>query len=185
MTSDLASTTEAPTETAPFAPDELDAIRDDVGYTDVGTFATTDDERTLHRYVKRLTSLADERTRLVEQTASMLASIDSKAKGIEYVYAGLVQDITRRLLAAQHGKAKSIKTPFGTVGFRRQAAKLVVIDELQVIAEAGGNVAMAGVVETVTEVRLSKSKLNEYFVVTGEIPPGTEVVPERENFFCK
>lgn len=165
-----------------FDPDDLAAIRRELDTIDPGPLATTQDEADLNRYVRRIMALRSERERIAAATRSMLAAIDSKIEGTEFVYRARAEDIARRMLASQRGKSKSVKTPFGTAAFRTVPAKLVVTDELALLADAGGNVGLAGVVETVTTTRVDRAKLAEYFEATGELPAGVTIEPPRESF---
>lgn len=159
-------------------PIDQDAIRAEVATLDIGGYGETDDERTLARYLRRLSQLADERQRVNDWAEKRIKAIESQAKGVEYVMGGLARDIARRMLAG--AKKKSISTPWGTAGFRKSAARLFIADPDKLLAAA---------VEHPEWVKVEKKPVHaavaEYFKTTGDIPAGCDVKPEEEKFFTK
>jgi hypothetical protein len=90
------------------------------------------------------------------------------------------------MIEAKRGKVKSIKTPFGIAGFCTTNARLEVTDDAKLIAAA----QLAPVDDPLkaairVKVEVSRSGVNEYFKTTGDVPAGTEVVPESEKFYVK
>jgi hypothetical protein len=86
------------------------------------------------------------------------------------------------MIAEQGGKRKSVALPAGIIGFRTEAAKIVIDDEDAVVTWAKQH---APALVTVVE-RLSKSALNEHMEKTGELPEkGVHVEPEHEKFYIR
>ncbi len=157
---------------------DADAIRAEVAAMDIEGYGQSDDERTLARYLRRLAQIADERARVKEWCERRLASLESQERGIEYVYGALARDITRRMLAG--GKKKSIATPWGTAGFRTQAARLVIAEPEKLLLLEAEHPEWVKV-----EKKPVHAAVNEYFKTTGDIPAGCEITPEQEKFFTK
>jgi len=84
-------------------------------------------------------------------------------------------------IAAMNGRRKSIPLPAGTVGFRHLNTTLVIIDEGAVLDWARQHQPKA----IQTKEYLSKTVINEHFAALGELPPGTQVEPEREKFYIR
>lgn len=141
---------------------------------DIGGYGDTDNERLLARYLRRMGQLNDEAKRLKEWHERLKSRIEAQRKGLEYVYSALAEQAARELLVGS--KRKSISTPWGTAGFRKQAAKLIVQDEAKVLA----NEAFVRV-----KKELNKTALNEHFKSTGDVPDGCDVEPECEKFYAK
>lgn len=88
-----------------------------------------------------------------------------------------------RQLQGQH-RRRSIPLPAGTVGFRRQPPKLMVLDEPAVLAWA--RTACPEAVEAVTTTRLRKRALIEHLSLTGEMPPsGAEFQNEPNRLYIR
>ena len=75
----------------------------------------------------------------------------------------------RSRLATERGRRRSVNLPAGTVSYRRQPAKLVVVDEPQVVAWATN--AYPDALETVVRQRLRRRVLTQHLEQTGELPP--------------
>ena len=109
-------------------------------------------------------------------------------------------------------KSKSFKLPSGTVGFRSQAEKLVVTNEIEYSKWAKENLPSAIetqlslIVEDLSDAAktalrdfaahhelpnaefkqtVKKSVINEFFKHNGVLPDGCEYVPPTEKFFVK
>lgn len=179
--------TEAPTAAPEIeeqeAHQDADAIRAEVEGMDVGDFPKSDEQRTLCRFMRLRSQLAMEHTRIADQMTAMLKGLESRIDGLDYLFLPVVKPIVEDMLKG--GKAKSIKTPWGTAGFRSSQPKLEITDEpaLRQAASAADDEALASVL--VMEWSVSKSKLNEYFKSTGELPSGVELVPAAEKFYVK
>lgn len=97
-------------------------------------------------------------------------------------YGAQLRAYIQRKIAEQGGRRKSVSLPAGTAGFRKEAAKIVIDDELAVLAWAK---ACQPALITVVE-KLSKSALNAHVESTGELPDqGVHVELEHEKFYVK
>lgn len=85
-------------------------------------------------------------------------------------------------IAAFRGRRQSLRLPAGLIGFRLCPARLVVDDEVRVIAWAKVHCPEAvAVVE-----KLSRSILKTYFETTGALPnAGAHVEPEGQDFYIR
>jgi hypothetical protein len=80
------------------------------------------------------------------------------------------------------GRRKSLVLPAGVVGFRRQASRLVIDDDLAVMGWARKNLPDA--IQTVE--KLVRSIVTDNFVNTGEMPDvGVHIEAEKEVFSIK
>jgi len=97
-------------------------------------------------------------------------------------YGQQLMDYARKKIDELGGRRKSIALPAGTLGFRKEHAKIIIDDEAAVLAWAK---AHKPDLVTIIE-RLSKSGLNEHIDATGEIPEaGLHIEPEKEKFFVR
>ncbi len=98
-----------------------------------------DDEQIaiLHRFVRYNLRLVEEAERVKGQFAAILRDLDNRRKAAEFRF-GMVARVTAdRLIKVQGGRLKSIKTPWGTVGFRKTVDRVDVADEQAVIDRYG------------------------------------------------
>jgi hypothetical protein len=149
-----------------------EAIRAQVESADPGPLAQDDDTRTLYRYLRIRAQAMAELTTLKDQMTAMVRSAESRVKSLDYVYSEFAARITARKLDG--GKSKSLKTPFGTVRFRKAGGGLVVVDVAKVPPQFKS---------LKTEEVLSKAKLNDHFKLSGEVPAGCDVVPVTDKFY--
>jgi hypothetical protein len=162
----------ADTDFADAEAEHVAAIRAQVESADPGPMAQDDDTRTFYRYLRIRAQAVAELTTLKDQMAAMVRSAESRVKSLDYVYSEFAARVTAAKLAG--GKSKSLKTPFGTVGYRTKNAALVVVDASAVPDEFKS---------LKTEEVLSKAKLNEHFKLSGEVPPGCDVAPVTDKFY--
>ncbi len=160
----------------------IDIVREFVEPVDPGPLADTDEKKLLYRVLRVRAQVAAEIIRVKAASKAMLDELEGRLKSIDFVYEGQVADITRGLLT---GKAKSVKTPFGTVGFRKQPQKLEVEDEDKILAAVLAGDLPDEFMRTETRTTVAKSIINEAFEKTGEIPPGCVVRPECDAFYIK
>ncbi len=163
-------------------PDGYEASEVDLESVDAGPLAVTDDERLLFRYVRRAAQLEAEMVRVKECAAAMMHDLQAKRDGLEFVYGGMAAQIARNMLK---GKSRSIKTPFGTAGFRKSAARLVVLDADAIKAAVANGELPEAVVKKVETVNVVKAELDRLHELTSEIPPGCELKPESDTFYVK
>lgn len=87
-------------------------------------------------------------------------------------------------LSEQRGRRRSVALPGGTVGFRRQSPKWVVLDEPAVLAWA--ETACPEAIETITTTRLRKRAFVEHLTRTGEMPPlGAELQSAADRLYIR
>jgi phage host-nuclease inhibitor protein Gam len=150
----------------------IEEVQRETAALDVGNFAHSEAERDLHRYLRRRGQLEAEKTHIKDQVAAMLRGIESKIAALDWVFGPSAEATVRQLLG--DGKAKSVKTPFGTAGFRTVPAGLVVTDESKLPDDA---------FRTVRQV--DKAGIVAKFKETGEVVAGCEIKPAEERFFVK
>jgi phage host-nuclease inhibitor protein Gam len=159
----------------------VDEVKAEAESLDVGELPATDDERELYRYLRRRGQLQSEIERVSENAKAMIAALAAKLHGLDFVYKAAAATAVRTMLEGK--KAKSIRTPFGMAGFRKSAPAIEVIDEDALIAGADSNIDLIELVRVSKDV--NRAAVAEFFKRTGEIPPGCEVMPEKESFFVK
>lgn len=160
----------------------VDELSEEVAACDVGDLPHSDEERRILQYLRRRGQVLAELDHVQEQTASMIRSLQSKVKGLDYVFQSHARTFAQQQLAGK--KAKSIKTPFGTMGFHTSPAILEIVSEDQVMeAVALGELPAACVRQPAPQV--AKAALNDVFKSTGEIPPGCKIVGPSEHFYVK
>lgn len=149
----------------------------------LGTVGSTPEEQDVFMYVRRRNQLTDERVRVERQFESILNGIDYEVRGLDYQFRKLAEEYLRQ---HKRGKKKSIKTPFGTIGFVWRPESLVVKDNVQVmLAWLAGELPAAVVDHQETEEwKIRKSKLNDIFK-TGEIPTGCDTEPGWDEFYVE
>lgn len=155
-----------------------ETLRAQVESADPGPMATDDDTRLLYRYLKCRMYAVAELTTLKEQTAAMIRSAEAKVKGLDYFFGEAAARITAAKIAG--GKSKSLKTPFGTVGFRAHKPLPVVLDEAAAIAalrKLNQPQCLA------TRTTIVKAALNDYVASTGEVPDGVDITEGGEHFY--
>jgi phage host-nuclease inhibitor protein Gam len=81
------------------------------------------------------------------------------------------------------GSKRSVNLPGGMVGFRHQPARLTVTNEKELIEHCEKTEDLSDVIKYRPSV--SMTVLNQRFKEDGEILPGTEVVPARDDFYIK
>ncbi len=160
---------------------EHDEIKREVESTDPGTLPLTEDEKLLYRVLRRRGNILAEIERIKTCSAAMIAQLESKLNGIEYVYGPAIESITRHMLAGR--KERSIKTAFGVVGFRKVPENIDITDENALKDAIEKGYQPKDMVKLV--VSIVKSAVVSHFKKTGEIPPGCEVKAEMDKFYIK
>jgi phage host-nuclease inhibitor protein Gam len=157
---------------------EADALRAEAESADPGPLAQDDDTRTFYRYLRIRAQAVAELTTLKDQMAAMVRSAESRVKSLDYVYSEFAARVTAAKLAG--GKSKSLKTPFGTVGFRTHKPLPVVLDEAAAIA-ALRKLNQQQCLTTKTSI--VKAALNDYVASTGEVPDGVDITEGGDVFY--
>jgi len=153
--------------------------------TDAGPMADTEEKRELYRILRCRARLAAELVRVKAAAESMVRQLSSQLAGIDSFYGPSLRALTRQLLLAQRGKAKSVKTPFGVVGFRHQGERLVLDDAAAILAAVDAGHLPEDLVKIETTRRPVKAALDQLYESTGEIPPGCLVQPALDAFYVK
>lgn len=86
-------------------------------------------------------------------------------------------------LSADFGKKKSREVGYGTYGVRRVPARLSVPDPAALLAWA--KTQAPDLIQQKIDERVPHKLLEARYKDTGELPPGTEYEPEREQPFAK
>lgn len=139
----------------------------------------SEEMQTLNKYIRVSLRLDDEEERVKAQCAAILKSIESRRNGLDYVYGALVRNVTERLIAG--GKARSHKTLWGTIGFRKAPAQVFVKDEAALM----GYAKHAHPEWIRIKEEPVRSAIKDYAKTTGDIPPGCEFIDERDKFYVK
>lgn len=160
----------------------LDELRLETEALEVGDFPKTDDMATLCKYLRHRQRLESEAERIKEQMQAMLKTLKSRLDGLDYVYMPIVAPIVSKMLASQ--KSKSIKTPWGTAGYRTVPDGLNITDEARLIVQADVQPELKHLIVCPPRY-ISKSELNQYVKKTGDLPDGVETVAAHEKFFVK
>lgn len=142
-----------------------------------------EDEQQMLRFLRRRGQIAAELVRVNDQHEAMVRELGNRLKGLDYQFLAHAESTTRRLLAARGGKTKSIKTPFGTVGFRASPDRIEILDEKRAIAAAEGHDRSAELIHVKLEI--SKTAVMELVKSSGELLDGCELKPGENKFFAK
>ncbi len=160
--------------------EDTQAIRERVESLPACPVAKTPAEADLFRYLQFKAAVGDERDRLRRCLAGMLDDLDRQERAADFLFAALAEATVRDMLPA---KRRSIQTPYGKAGFRKQPARLQVDDEETVkIAAAMGTIPQE-CVKLVTEARVVKAQLDKLYKDGGEVPPGCSVREETDKFY--
>ncbi len=132
----------------------------------------------------------------VEENDSVLAATIAKLqarteklnasanRGLEF-FSGRLREYAElnQAMLLKGGKKKSRALPSGSIGWKTVPAKLTVTDDAKALAWAEKQPVESELLRIRTEV--SKSALAAHFKGSGEVPPGCDVAPEREEFVLK
>ncbi len=111
--------------------------------------------------------------RLVTRMETAAEPLRKRLEQLREAYTEPLAEVARQNLP--QGK-RSLTLPYGTLRFRRVPAALAIDQEAEVLAWAGTQCPEA------LKVSLLKTPLTEHWKATGEVPPGTAVVPEHDTF---
>jgi phage host-nuclease inhibitor protein Gam len=122
----------------------------------------------------------------IEHLSRRYARLNALLEGSEQRY---VEELRRIFEVLPLRGKKSRKLPTGTLQARTVPAKVVVTDVEAVIAAVRENVepdVAALIVRQVTETKLDHKALTNLIIAHQWAPlPGTEIVPEREEFYAR
>ena len=132
-------------------------------------------ERELWQILRSRARLVNELASLEQNAEIVLNRARSQLKAHDWRFHDRAIALTRSLLK---GSGKSVRTFYGTAGFRTVPAGLDVGDLATALVKGPARLVPA-------HVELDRKKALEMFRQTGEIPPGYELRPEREEFYVK
>lgn len=118
--------------------------------------------------------------RLKERTKRLNAQHE---RGIAFFEGKLREFAEPRRAELLTGKKKSRSLPSGDIGWRSVAEKLAVVDEPAAIEWARTQPVESELLRIKEEV--NKAALAAHYRETGEVPPGCDVSPAREEFHVK
>jgi len=148
-----------------------------------GGLDVSDAEMELAHYLKVQNAIEADMDRLTENYRRCMTALARKRDGYVFLYAARAEAACRELLKG--GKKKSVRTLFGTAGFRATKELLVVEDDVAVLEAAQAGELPAELVKTTTTTRIDKEALNALYAATGEIPVGCTLRPAGEAFYIK
>jgi hypothetical protein len=97
-----------------------------------------------------------------------------------FLFGRQIEGWAREEITKLNGKRKSLSLPGGKLGFRKEATKLVIDDDAQVLLWAYTHCPVA--IQTVQ--KLSRTIVKEHFEKTGEMPEsGVHIQLEQEKFY--
>ena len=136
----------------------------------------TDDMARLDGFIRLMARYEAEMDLLKAQHEKRLAAVESKIRTLKWRHETWASEYTARLL--EGGKGKSIKRPWGTVGFRASSARVTVEDVQAFLLQAPESM-----------VRLKREPdmkaIQEAFKTTGEVPAGCDVQPGGDVFYVR
>ena len=130
-------------------------------------------------------TLQAERSKLdaiVENTRKMIAKHQARLDWLEAQYNAQLQDYAMSQLPRKADGTLKVKTwtcPYGTVAFRTVAERVKVVDEEQAVAYCLEHDPEA----VKTKHTILVSKLTG--LTSGDLPPGTEIIPATESVTIK
>ena len=182
MTGDPDAEAEALEAEAEAEQERLRELAADVDGADLLAYEPTDyNDRTLCAYLRQCQQIESETARVKQQMEAMLAALGSRRSRLDWLYLPEVQRIVDERLRGK--KAKSIKTPWGTAGYRTLQPKLEIMDVTKLLAAADTRPEMNYLI--VVQRSIGQAKLNDFFKTTGELPDGVDLIPKREKFFAE
>ena len=179
------------------------------GFRELSPPDTGDNSWVVEWVLKRKGQIESTRQAIKNRYKEIMDDLNKEEAGIDLYYGPAVQTESDKLIWKQRGKKKSAKLLTGTVGYREQPEKLVIVDteaaKLWALANlppdafeaAAGTLDKAKIIrdyltliqlcDCITSLNVTpfsdfwKSKGKE----TGEVPDGCDVVAAEEKFFAK
>jgi len=165
------------------ADDAEQAVPAELERFDVGFLAKDNEDAMFLRVLGLLNRYDEEMDRFMGNADKVLRRMQARRTWLWDQYHRWLEYYTRQQLG--DGKVRSVQTPFGVAGFRKQPAKLVVQD-MAALKDAwtAGQLPTHLLEHRVIE-HLDKDGLNELYKHTGEIPPGCVVEEEHDRFYVR
>jgi hypothetical protein len=137
-------------------------------------------------FTRKIGEYNDTRERLKAGYDAMVRAIDRQQAALEYRWGTkLQQEVDRQF--SEGVKGKSIRNPFGTIGYRKIPAGAKLVDKDEALAWAKENYPNAVKLEHTITVpdELDWQSLKSYIKDTGEEVPGIEYTDEIQSFYVK
>jgi phage host-nuclease inhibitor protein Gam len=147
-------------------------------------FCIDSDERA-EWLLRKMGNLHAEKARVAAQAAEIVRQIDADLADLSFLYGAQLESYCRRKLAASGNRRRSVAFLQGTCAFRSVPAGLRVKDIAAALQFA--QEALPSVVRTVQSLDSGayREAAIERLKATGEVLPGVETTPERDNFTVK
>lgn len=161
---------------------DADEIRAEVESIDVGEVASDEEERSVQRYLKARFLAEAEVTRLKDQMSAMIRQLESRIRGLDYVFKPLAQKVASARVTE---KKRSVKLHYGTIGFRKGQPIVTVTDAALLIETAKTTPGMEKCwrQQPPPPPEVVKKELNTYIKATGDVPKGCVVEPAKDSFY--
>lgn len=146
----------------------------------------------LEWYVGKKADLASKISRIKAQAAAMIRDLEREEERLDWRYAEQAEAVLRTQLATRRGK--SLKLLTGTVGVRKVAGRVTVLDDA---ALQDAIRTQAPHLQEAITTRVDPKRLSQLVKVIGDtayrpdageaqdLLPGLGIVPERETFYVK
>ena len=133
-------------------------------------------------YLKQLRNLENEKATVKAQAAEILKALDADIHRLEFMFGQQFQIWVRAELDRRGGRGKTLPLLQGTAAFRVVPQSLRVLNAREALEY--GKQQGWDVVKTVETLDAEgyRKEAAAALAETGEVLPGIEVVPERENF---
>lgn len=167
---------------------------------------TVRDQHSANWVVRRIIECRSYADRVTEWAATEMRRAEREEQFFWFRYGTQLEKWAAAEIQKFNGRRKSVAVPAGTLGFRREPARLVVIDDnrllvwcrshlpqaLKVSVEAGGDDAQqllrwqqSHCPGTRCTEQVVKNVLQDHFRSAGEIPDGADRVAGGEKFYVK
>ena len=141
---------------------------------------TVHDEASASWAVDKILAARERAARIRANCEEMIADAEKEANSTEQYLGPMVEAWAKDNLPRDK---KSLKLSTGKVQFRSVPGGARVVDENAVMDWAMS--ALSDAFETRMRTVLNKARVYEYIEQTGDIPPGVEIVEDRETFSVK
>ena len=129
-------------------------------------------------YLARVAECDAVQARIKEQTKALLGDVESRRQALARCWGAAFQAQVDSDLEAQGGKKKSINYSTGKAGYRKSRERLAILDDAEFITWAKMECPDC------LEYRVArKTPAVEHMKETGELPPGTALLPAEDQFY--
>ena len=140
----------------------------------------SEDEARVLRYVRARNKLAGEIEFVKQATKELLGRLENRLKALDFRHESFAAEYARRQLDGK--KVRSIKTPFGTIGFRTTPLGIDVQD-VAAFLQAMESSPLSAQMLRVKPPEPNKAALLEHFKSSGDLLPGCELREKSEKFY--